>query len=639
MATLSGPPAKSSRYATRRDATGLLVLAVALTLVFAWQANRLGGWLWDYDEGIYLQWAWTTHDGAALYTDVWADHPPAFINAISMAFDAVGRTVAAGRMTSLLFGMLGLIAVAWLAYQFSGWLAAIFAIVAIAITPIFSQWSRAIMADLPAASLTALSLALALCYTRGGGRGWLVLSGLVFALSLLVKPVMAPSGLALIAAVLARPSDPKPMPQDRAISLGALLFSIALPVLLCLIAYEPRAMWKQIWGMWWAGRAVYPLDWRANAVAVWDYVGNKYAALLGLVTYGVVVLLLRCKRESWPILLWLALTLVSLLLHSPLWPAHHTAILLPPLGVLSGVATSEVARMVQRFGSLPAARRGFAIAGLALGAFYLTQLPDSIAANQALAAAPNDETSMQMARVLQMVTPLDSRVVCDDPIIAFQAGRKAVNWLCDTSNKRIQAGFLTAQEAIAATEAATPAAIVLSSGRLSRLSEFTQWIFQRYEPFQIYYGGRFIMVTSAETALQHYLPQVSWEGKLSLSNYSLEPTTVHPGDKVSLTLHWHALQPMSEDYVVFVHLIDALDSRWAQVDRQPTSGTHPTSHWVPGKVIEDRYEVPIPENIPPGRYQFRIGLYTWPTIGRLRVVSADGCTLGDSILLPPIQVW
>lgn len=639
MATLSGPPPNSSRYAIRRDAVGLLVLAVTLTLIFAWQANRLGGWLWDYDEGVYLQWAWTTHDGAALYTDVWAAHPPAFIRAIAVAFDIMGRTVAAGRMTSLLFGTLGLIGAAWLAYQISGWLAAFFAMAAIAVTPTFSQWSRAVMTDLPAASLAALALAVAFRYTRNGRRWWLVLSGLIFALSLLVKPVMAPSGLALVAIILARPSDSRTTYLDLATSVGTLLLSITLPVSLCLIAYEPRAMWEQIWGMWWVGRAVYPLDWRANAMALWDYVRNQYPALLGLAAYGTVVLFLRHKRESWPVPLWLALTVASLLAHSPLWLAHHTAILLPPVGVLSGVAIGEMTRMVRSFGSLHLLQRGLAVGGLIFGTFYLTTLPDSIAANQTLASAPNDETSVQMARVLQIVTPPDSRVVCDDPIIAFQAGRKSVNWLCDTSHKRIQAGFLSDQEAIAATEVASPSAIVLSSGRLSMLSEFTQWVFQRYEPFQIYHGGRRIMVPSAEAALQRYLPQVSWEGKLGLEDYKLEPTTVHPGETISLILRWRALQPMSEDYVVFVHLIDALDSRWAQVDRQPTDGIYPTSRWATGEIIEDRYEVPVPNNTPPGRYQFRIGLYTWPAVERLRVVDAEGNALDDSILLPPIQVW
>jgi len=83
--------------------------------------------------------------------------------------------------------------------------------------------------------------------------------------------------------------------------------------------------------------------------------------------------------------------------------------------------------------------------------------------------------------------------------------------------------------------------------------------------------------------------------------------------KLDLTLTWGATARPSEDYTVFVHVLDASGKVVAQSDSQPRGGDFPTSVWLPGDAITDRYSLALP----PGRYTVEVGMYYLPTLERL----------------------
>lgn len=120
--------------------------------------------------------------------------------------------------------------------------------------------------------------------------------------------------------------------------------------------------------------------------------------------------------------------------------------------------------------------------------------------------------------------------------------------------------------------------------------------------------------------------------------YAVEPQTLKAGGELHLTLYWQARAPMDVSYKVFTHLLDAGASMWGQVDAFPVNGTRPTTGWLPGEIIVDRYQIPIDPAAPPGEYFVELGMYDPDTLERLPVVI-DGQRLPQNrILLKHIQV-
>jgi hypothetical protein len=121
-------------------------------------------------------------------------------------------------------------------------------------------------------------------------------------------------------------------------------------------------------------------------------------------------------------------------------------------------------------------------------------------------------------------------------------------------------------------------------------------------------------------------------GKVRLLGYDLEPTNPRPGDVLRLTLYWQDIVPMDTSYTVFTHLLDPSGQLRGQRDSVPGAGTLPTTGWVPGEVITDRYDIAIDPAALPGDYVLELGLYNVATGQRLATSA------GDAIRLRGIQV-
>ena len=115
-------------------------------------------------------------------------------------------------------------------------------------------------------------------------------------------------------------------------------------------------------------------------------------------------------------------------------------------------------------------------------------------------------------------------------------------------------------------------------------------------------GGRALRAPAAP-AVQAL--DVNLGNKIGLQGFALDKT----GDTLAVHLVWLARQPMEESYKVFIHVIDDQGKLLAQTDSRPQHYASNTNRWIPGQVIADRFEVPLPSDAPPGRYQVRVGLY------------------------------
>ena len=126
--------------------------------------------------------------------------------------------------------------------------------------------------------------------------------------------------------------------------------------------------------------------------------------------------------------------------------------------------------------------------------------------------------------------------------------------------------------------------------------------------------------------------QAELGGSARLLGYNLEGAP-SPGQTLQVTLFWEALRPMERDYTVFVQLLGPEGRIRAQWDSQPADGLHPTSHWQPGEIICDRYDLTVAVDTPPGNYQIVTGMYLLQTGERLAVTSRDGQQAGDHVVL------
>jgi 4-amino-4-deoxy-L-arabinose transferase-like glycosyltransferase len=141
----------------------------------------------------------------------------------------------------------------------------------------------------------------------------------------------------------------------------------------------------------------------------------------------------------------------------------------------------------------------------------------------------------------------------------------------------------------------------------------------------------------APEAIQHPLT-VNFGDRVLLLGYDVDAAALKPGNVLNLTLYWQALSEMDISYTVFTHLLDNGERIWGQKDGVPVRGMRPTTGWLSGEVIVDAYEIEVAVAAPAGWYTPEIGLYDAATSERLPLLDAEGQTIGDRVLLSPIQL-
>lgn len=95
---------------------------------------------------------------------------------------------------------------------------------------------------------------------------------------------------------------------------------------------------------------------------------------------------------------------------------------------------------------------------------------------------------------------------------------------------------------------------------------------------------------------------------------SLEAEQLAP-NTLRVRLRWVMATEPAANYVVALRLRDVAGNEWAAFDAQPAYGFYPTSAWPACRAIPDRYDLVLPEGIPPGdSYQMEVKLYVAQTL-------------------------
>jgi len=116
---------------------------------------------------------------------------------------------------------------------------------------------------------------------------------------------------------------------------------------------------------------------------------------------------------------------------------------------------------------------------------------------------------------------------------------------------------------------------------------------------------------------------------ISLAGTRLAPST---GKMIKVVLYWRAEALVEQSYTVFVHLVGPDGRIYAQADSLPWGGRHPTTHWLPGEVVADSYQLEWPADAPPGEYRLLAGLYDLSTLTRLPVTDSGGGPAPDDAI-------
>ena len=127
-------------------------------------------------------------------------------------------------------------------------------------------------------------------------------------------------------------------------------------------------------------------------------------------------------------------------------------------------------------------------------------------------------------------------------------------------------------------------------------------------------------------ALQDDLPpgavlDVNFGDQMRLRGWGLDATSLHPGGVLTVTLAWEATVEVNDQYVVFVHLLSPDGTLVAQHAAPPAGQLLPPSAWRPGTTFGYPVTIDLPGDLPAGDYRLLVGVYLWPSLKRLPVLT------------------
>jgi len=131
---------------------------------------------------------------------------------------------------------------------------------------------------------------------------------------------------------------------------------------------------------------------------------------------------------------------------------------------------------------------------------------------------------------------------------------------------------------------------------------------------------------------------VQFGDEIQLLGYGLSETAVSPDESLSVTLYWEGLKPMSENYAVALHVVDAAGSVSASLDTIPYRGRYATAVWPPRQPFQDQYNLSLASEAAPGLATIWLTVYPWRQTERALPVTVDSLDVGNSLQLAQIKI-
>ncbi|GAC1445614.1 MAG: hypothetical protein NVSMB52_07360 [Chloroflexota bacterium] len=388
-----------------------------------------------------------------------------------------GDSITGARYTEIVFGLVALAGTGLVAWLLGGPWAASISALTLSVSPGFLVYSRAVEGEIPMMALVTLSLALALMYGRSGRVTWAMLAGGALSAAILTK-LFAAEAIVLVVWAMACPGGI----TRRWVRGTAVLTSVVFVLITSNFALvAPGPQWAQVVSLHNRAAAIHLANVTSPFVLYKQFLlldsGLAILAFAGILTLGIT----RRWREFGLLFLWFPGTSAMLLLFRPLFP-HHLAILLASMAVSAGVGLSSLCYPVRwRLGV-----RTVVAASACL--LYGLALPRLVHADRhALVSVPSSVAS-SVASYIRSHTRVQDLIAVDDLRLAEYAHRLVVPPLCDPSNVRLRAGYLTKRDLITATRTYKPRIVVSSSLIYSQVPGYIRWLKTSYISHQIASG-------------------------------------------------------------------------------------------------------------------------------------------------------
>ena len=131
---------------------------------------------------------------------------------------------------------------------------------------------------------------------------------------------------------------------------------------------------------------------------------------------------------------------------------------------------------------------------------------------------------------------------------------------------------------------------------------------------------------------------VNFGDQMRLRGWGLDAILLCPGGMLTVTLAWEATVGLSDQYVVFVHLLSPDGTLVAQHDAPPAGQLLPPSAWLPGTTFGYPVTIDLPGDLPAGDYRLLVGVYLWPSLERLPVLTDVPGAQGSMVELGNVRI-
>ncbi len=627
----------------RLDRYSIPVVAAGTVLVFiiVGYFYNLTGWRIYDDEGEYLYQVWRITEGSLPYRDFLTPQLPLFLFSGSTIMKLAGGSLVAMRTYSVLlaFGTAGFLLI--IGRRFSGLLTGMLAAILFLLHSDVFRETR-IFRNEPLFLFLITGGLLATSWSQESGRRTrLALAGLLFGLATLVKlfGVLPAGGIALWLTWEAwrKRVRIQTLTADLAAFLLPLATAITLVALL-FIALEPKFLDYVLGHHLDQGSQLSTLEIAADKLQLFIqyFRGHPVYLAIAFVSAGLAL----ANEDRYQLWTWQVPLMLAFLILSRQLGQRHFMFLIPAFSILAAriLASSfqDRDRPILRLGAL----------------FALIMIMWPWVKLNFDRAGWKDEATGQIVDSIEELTDSDELILADDIGLAFYSKRQTTFSGAALSHGAVTSGQITGEQLITEiTDKDVQLVIVdeslLTGNHLVFLRDyprFHRFLEANFEPQPLYRrdfqelrlwtrNDKYPWIVDDPVSIQFPYPEdVLFGDSIHFQGYSLEESSIAPGETLKFTLFWKADGPASNYWSVFTHLLDQEDNLVGQHDKVPYGGLYPPDRWWPGQLVDDKFEITISEDAHVGDYDLTFGMYDFITGERLRLHTSSGKDIANNQL-------
>ncbi|GAB4563450.1 MAG: hypothetical protein Kow0047_12310 [Anaerolineae bacterium] len=129
---------------------------------------------------------------------------------------------------------------------------------------------------------------------------------------------------------------------------------------------------------------------------------------------------------------------------------------------------------------------------------------------------------------------------------------------------------------------------------------------------------------------------VAFGGDLTLIGYEMEKRVLPARDAIRMDLYWRVDRIPERTYTTFAQVVSVEDDTiWGQRDTQPQPQD---GEWRVGQIIKDHKEFQVDARTPPGIYRLLVGMYDAYSLDLIEPVPVPGCVAENPVMLTRVRV-